>query len=148
MTTTCFITHHQRANRGTESGIEDLSEGGTICIKTQITDFWSFQFCRILTEAGGMYKRKQLRVPCTQPSRSFMKCTLIVVYYDDDMTECTDDLHYPNSVDGFFKLLLGSSIRKLKSLLLSLLFSLWLLKLSSSLHSADATFVLLTCTWA
>lgn len=52
---------------------------------------------------------------------------------------------YPNSVDLFFFKWDKNSIRKLKSLLLSLLFS-WLLKWkSSSLHSADATFVLLTC---
>lgn len=54
---------------------------------------------------------------------------------------------YHISVDLFFFFKWDkNSIRKLKSLLLSLLFSLWLLKWkSSSLHSADATFVLLTC---
>lgn len=45
---------------------------------------------------------------------NFIKCTFIVVYYDDDMTECTEDSHYPNSVDLFFFILLGNSIRKLK----------------------------------
>lgn len=65
------------------------------------------------------------------------------------MTECIDDdLHFTTLVwiCFFFKKWDKNSIRKLKSLLLSLLFSLWLLKWkSSSLHSADATFVLLTC---
>ena len=72
MTTTCFITRHQRADGGTESRIgtflkEELS------VQIQISDFWSFQFCRILTEAGGMYKMKQPRAPCTQPGRGFIK---------------------------------------------------------------------------
>lgn len=54
-------------------------------------------------EAGGMYKIKQARAPCTQSHHGFIKCTFIIAYYDDDdMTECTDeDLRYLNSVDGF-----------------------------------------------
>lgn len=60
-----------------------------------------------------MYKIKQPRAPCTQSRRGFIKCTFIIVYYDDDMTECTDDdLSYLNSVDRFFCFFLKTAIGK------------------------------------
>lgn len=71
----------------------------------------SFQFYRVLTDAGGTYKTSQSTMHFSVVF-NFIKCTFIVVYYDDDMTECTDDSH---SVElFFFLLLLGNSIRKLK----------------------------------
>lgn len=146
MTTICFITRQSENGVGRQRDGKqdlDLSEGQTLFTKP-VCRLWSFQFCRILTEVGGMYKKKKVkqpRAPCTQSCCGLIKCTFIIVYYDDDMTECTeDDWRYLNSVDlFFFNLLLGNSIRMLKSLLLSLL--LWLSKWSSSLHSAEATFV-------
>lgn len=89
----------------------------------QTTDFWSSHFCRILTELGGMYKQEQSRAPCTQTRHGFIKCTFIIVYNDDDMTECTDDDScYLNGVDLFLNLLLGSNIRMLKKSIIILIF--------------------------
>ncbi len=116
----------RRADRRTESRIWTFLKD-ELSVQIQITDSQSFQFCRILTDALvklNITERRALSQAAAVVF-DFIKCTFIVVYYDDDMTECTDDdLHYPNSVDGFLKLLLGNSIRKLKSLLLSLLFLL------------------------
>lgn len=97
MTTICFIT------RQLESGLSrrrdrkqdlDLSEGQTLFMNL-VCGLWSFQFCRILTDVGGMCEKKtttkQNVKTCTQSCCGLITCTLIIVYYDDDMTECIED---------------------------------------------------------
>ena len=61
MKTTCFITRHRGADGGTGSGIETS-------VRLQITDFWSFQFGRVLTEADGACETRRPRAPCVSPA--------------------------------------------------------------------------------
>lgn len=105
MTTTCFITSHRKSRWEREEDRKqerDLFWRRNFLYKPRITDLWSFQFCRVLTDVGGAYETSQSTVHSAVVF-NFIKCTFIVVYYDDDMTECTDDSHYTNSVDRFFK---------------------------------------------
>lgn len=52
---------------------------GLLWGKSSNPDFWNYQFCRTLTDTGGMYKIKQSRAPCSQSHHGFMKCTFIIV---------------------------------------------------------------------
>lgn len=67
------------------------------------TDFGAFSFCRILTDVGGMCegkkkekeknnkKKNKMSKMCNRSCFDLITCTLIIVYYDDGMTECTED---------------------------------------------------------
>lgn len=62
---------------------------------------------------------------CTQPRCGLITCTLIIVYYDDDMTECTEDDWQLSlecwSLFFFFKLLSGNGCRMLKKSIIILI---------------------------